>query len=110
MRLVFMGPPEFAVPTLARLLADGHEVALAVTQPDRPAGRGRRQVAPPVKELALAHGLPVLQPRRLREEGALPAIAAAAPEAIVVVAFGQILPPPVLALPPRGCLNVHASL
>jgi len=110
MRLVFMGTPDFAVPTLERLIADGHDISLVVTQPDRPAGRGRRPVAPPVKEVAVAHGLATLQPRRLRDEAALQALAAAAPEAIVVAAFGQILPPPVLALPPLGCLNVHASL
>lgn len=110
MRLVFMGTPKFAVPTLERLLAEGHEVTLAVTQPDRPSGRGRKLAPPPVKEVALQHNVPVLQPRRLRDEEAREAIAAAAPEAIVVAAFGQILPRAVLELPPHGCLNVHASL
>ncbi|MHB1005128.1 MAG: methionyl-tRNA formyltransferase [Chloroflexota bacterium] len=110
MRVVFMGTPDFAVPSLARLIADGYEIALVITQPDRPAGRGRHLAAPPVKELALAHGLPVLQPRRLRDEEALRGLVEAAPDVIVVAAFGQILPTSVLELPWAGCLNVHASL
>lgn len=110
MRLVFMGTPAFAVPTLERLLESGHEVALVVTQPDRPAGRGRTLVPPPVKTVALSRGVAVIQPQRLREEAAARAIEAAAPEAIVVAAFGQILPRRMLELPPHGCLNVHASL
>ncbi len=110
MRIAFMGTPEFAVPSLQHLLAVGHEMVLVVTQPDRPAGRGRKVAAPPVKEAALRYGLPVLQPRRVREEAARSALATAAPEVIVVAAFGQILPRQILQLPPLGCLNVHASL
>ena len=110
MRLVFMGTPEFAVPSLERLLADGHEVTLVVTQPDRPAGRGRQLVAPPVKQLAERRGLPVAQPEKLREPAAQEALAQARPDAIVVCAFGQILPRSVLELSPLGCLNVHGSL
>ncbi len=110
MRIVFMGTPEFAVPTLEQLLAAGHEIVLVVTQPDRPAGRGRRLAAPPVKEAALRHGLPVLQPRRVREQATLHALTTAAPQVVVVAAFGQILPRQILELPPLGCLNVHASL
>lgn len=110
MKVVFMGTPEFAVPTLERLVADGYEVALVVTQPDRPAGRGRKLVAPPVKEVALNHGLRIAQPERLRDEATLAALRAASPEVIVVAAFGQILPRAVLSLPRLGCVNVHASL
>ena len=104
-----MGTPQFAVPSLLAL-CDVHEVAGVVTQPDRPAGRGRNVAYSPVKEAALAHGIPVWQPRSLRAPEAQEPIAAWRPEIIVVAAFGQILPPAVLALPPHGCLNVHASL
>lgn len=110
MRVVFMGTPPFAVPSLERLLSAGIEVSLVITQPDRPAGRGRALLPPPVKVVALARGLPVYQPRRLRDEGVLQTLAAARPEAIVVAAFGQLLPRAVLELPALGCLNVHASL
>jgi methionyl-tRNA formyltransferase len=110
LRVVFMGSPAFAVPTLRQVLADGHTVALVVTQPDRPAGRGYALRPPPVKVLAGEHGLPVLQPEGLKDGDALRALAAARPEAIVVVAFGQFLPRAVRELPPLGCVNVHASL
>jgi methionyl-tRNA formyltransferase len=109
-RVVFMGTPDFAVPTLARLLAE-HEVVSVFTQPDRPAGRGRRTVASPVKRLAEAHGVPVWQPASLRREpAAVGALTDLAPDVVVVAAYGLILPPAVLDAAPGGALNVHASL
>jgi methionyl-tRNA formyltransferase len=118
MRLAFAGTPDFARVALARLHAAGFEVALVLTQPDRPAGRGMQLLAAPVKAFALERGIGVAQPRGLRLDGrfaadagaARDAIAAAAPEVIVVAAYGLILPPWLLALPRHGCLNVHASL
>lgn len=104
-----MGSPEFALPTL-RALVKHYPVVGVVTQPDRPAGRGRQPSPPPVKLLAHELRLPVFQPHRLREEGAMQQLRTWAPDLIVVAAFGQILPPEVLDLPPFGCLNVHASL
>lgn len=104
-----MGTPQFAVPSLVALCAE-HEVAGVVTQPDRPAGRGRSLALSPVKETALARGIPVHQPRSLRTQEGIEPVAAWRPDVIVVAAFGQILPPAVLDLPPHGCLNVHASL
>ena len=108
-RIVFMGSPEFALPSL-RLLASQYTVAGVVTQPDRAAGRGRELKPPPVKSLALELGLPVIQPERLRLPEAMEALRRFAPDLIVVAAFGQILRPEVLDLPAYGCLNVHASL
>ncbi|HAL29099.1 MAG TPA: methionyl-tRNA formyltransferase [Coriobacteriia bacterium] len=108
MRIVFMGTPAFAVPTLD-MLAQRHDVALVVTQPDRVSGRGVHSRHSPVKERALEIGLPVLQPARL-DDDAVSAIRDASPEAICVAAFGMLLPPSVLSVPPLGCLNVHASL
>jgi methionyl-tRNA formyltransferase len=110
LRVIFMGSPAFAVPSLARLLRDGHTPALVVTQPDRPAGRGRALRPPPVKLAAERHGLPLLQPEKLNDPSVLSALAEARPDVIVVVAFGQFLPRAVRELPPLGCLNVHASL
>ena len=110
MRIVFMGTPEFAVPCLARLLADGHEVAGVFTQPDKPKGRGHRLLPPPVKELAVSHGLPVYQPATLKDGQALETLKALAPQLVVVVAYGKILPPALLEVPPLGCINVHGSL
>ena len=118
LRLVFAGTPEFAATALAALLAAGHTVALVLSQPDRPAGRGLKLLASPVKALALAHGIAVAQPRSLRLDGKYPddalaaqaALHAAEADLMVVAAYGLILPPWVLALPPRGCLNIHASL
>jgi methionyl-tRNA formyltransferase len=110
-RVIYMGTPEFAVPTL-RVLAewDGGEVVAVVTREDRPAGRGQYLAASPVKRSALDLGLPVLQPGSLRSVEAQEVLRALAPDVIVVAAFGQILPQAVLDLPPHGCLNVHASL
>jgi methionyl-tRNA formyltransferase len=108
-RLVFMGTPQFAVPTLLAL-DDQQQVVGVITQPDRPAGRGRKPVAPPVKEAALERDLPVLQPQSLGEPGALQQLEVWQPEAIVVAAYGEILNKTVLELAPGGCLNVHPSL
>ena len=108
-RTVFMGSPDFALPVLHKLV-DLYPVIGVVTQPDRPAGRGRLLTAPPVKILAQELNLPVIQPHRLREPEALQQLHDWAPELIVVAAFGQILRPEVLDLPPLGCINVHASL
>ncbi len=110
MRVVFMGTPDFAVATLEAVIAEGHEVVAVVTQPDRPKGRGKKLAFSPVKEAALRHGLHVMQPGRIREPGVLVELSALQPDVIVVVAYGQILPEPVLSLPRFGCLNVHASL
>ena len=110
MRLVFCGTPRFAVPTLEALLAAGHEIALVVTQPDRPVGRAQEVVAPPVKQSALAAGLTVIQPDKIRNNAEFRAeLEAIAPDAIVVVAYGRIIPPWMLALPRLGCINLHAS-
>jgi methionyl-tRNA formyltransferase len=110
-KLVFCGTPHFAVPTLEALHAAGHEIALAVSQPDRPVGRGHELVAPPVRLAAQSLGIPVAQPDKIRNNddfrGQLEAIA---PEAIVVVAYGRIIPPWMLSLPRMGCINLHASL
>ena len=118
MRVAFAGTPEFAEVALARLHAAGFEMALVLTQPDRPAGRGMKLNPSPVKAFALAHGIPVAQPRSLRLDGKYPDDAARAREALlaakievmVVAAYGLILPQWVLDLPPRGCLNIHGSL
>lgn len=111
MKLVFCGTPGFAVPTLEALLAAGHEIALAVSQPDRPAGRSRQLSAPAVKQAALAAGLPVTQPENIRTNAEFHArLEAISPEAIVVVAYGRIIPSWMLALPRLGCINLHASL
>lgn len=110
MRLVFMGSPEFALPSLERLLGAGHEVALVVTQPDRPAGRGQRVQPSPVAAFARARGLPLYQPETLKPPEAVEPVRAAAPDVIVVAAYGLILPQQLLAIPPHGSLNVHPSL
>ncbi len=108
-RIVFLGTPEFALPSLRQLMA-AHELIAVVTQPDRPAGRNRRLKESPVKRLAAAAGIPTMQPRRLREPEAIAALARLNADLYVVVAFGQILPQAALDLPERGTLNVHASL
>ena len=111
MKLVFCGTPRFAVPTLEALLAAGHEIPLVVTQPDRPVGHSQKMAAPPVKQTALAAGLAVTQPDKIRNNAEFRAqLEAIAPDAIVVVAYGRIIPPWMLALPRLGCINLHASL
>lgn len=110
MRLVFAGTPDFAVPALDALVSSGHEVVAVYTQPDRPAGRGRKLAASPVKQRALALGLHVEQPESLKSPEAREILASHRPDAMVVVAYGLILPPAVLAIPRHGCLNIHASL
>lgn len=110
LRLVFAGTPEFSVPALEALHAAGHSIVAVYTQPDRPAGRGRTLAASPVKQRALALGLPVEQPATLRTAEAQARLAAFAPDVMVVVAYGLILPQAVLDAPRLGCLNIHASL
>ncbi len=109
MKVLFYGTPRFALPTLEGLLTS-HEVAAVVTQPDRPAGRGQRLTSSPVKQRAVAAGIPVLQPERLRDSGWVEPLRGFRPDVAVVVAFGQILPKPILDVPGRGSINVHASL
>ncbi|MGN6519068.1 MAG: methionyl-tRNA formyltransferase [Dokdonella sp.] len=110
LRLVFAGTPEFAVPSLEACLASGAEVVAVYTQPDRPAGRGRKLAASPVKQAALAANVPLEQPQTLRDAAARARLVAYAPDLLVVVAYGLILPKAALALPRLGCWNVHASL
>ncbi|HEX6707541.1 MAG TPA: methionyl-tRNA formyltransferase [Albitalea sp.] len=118
MRVAFAGTPEFAQEALARLHAARFDIPLVLTQPDRPAGRGMKLQASPVKAFAVEHGIPIVQPRSLRLDGKFPddakaareALEAARAEVLVVAAYGLILPPWVLELPPRGCINIHASL
>lgn len=109
-RIAFMGTPEFALPSLKALLDSGENVVCVVTQPDRPRGRGRKVMAPPVKELALAASLPVLQPERIRGEEFHGILRDFKPDIIVLVAFGKILPASIITLPPLGTINVHGSL
>lgn len=110
LRLVFMGTPHFAAASLQKLIDRGEKVVAAVTQPDRPKGRGQKLLASPVKALASAHGIPVLQPARVRTPESIDAMRELNPDLIVVVAFGQILPKALLEIPRHGCINVHASL
>lgn len=110
MRVVFAGTPDFSVPILRVLLDSRHSVAGVYTQPDRPAGRGRKLLASPVKTLALEYGLPVCQPASLKQADAQRELAGLHPDLLVVVAYGLILPPAVLELPPLGCVNLHASI
>jgi methionyl-tRNA formyltransferase len=111
LRLVFCGTPRFAVPTLEALLAGGHEIARVVSQPDRAIGRDQQLTAPPVKQTAVAAGLAISQPDKIRNNAEFRAqLAAIAPDAIVVVAYGRIIPPWMLTLPRLGCINLHASL
>ncbi len=110
MKVVFMGTPDFAVPCLERLLTEGHEVSLVVTRADQPKGRGHKMTPPPVKECALSHGLPVLQPTTLKDDEVYDRLKAESADVFVVVAYGRILPQRVLNLPRYGCINIHASL
>ncbi len=110
MKVIFMGTPEFSVGTLEALIEAGHEVALAVTQPDKPKGRGGKMQYTPVKEAALKHGIPVFQPKKVREPECVEELKQYNADIIVVIAFGQILPKEILEMTPYGCVNVHASL
>ena len=110
MKVLFLGTAEFACPTLEALLASPHEVIGVVTQPDRPKGRGQKTIATPVKSLARKAGLPVHQPEKIRDPAFLKILESIKPELMVVAAYGQILSAPVLAVPPRGGVNVHGSL
>jgi methionyl-tRNA formyltransferase len=110
MKLVFLGTPAFAVPTLEAIVRAGHDVAAVLTQPDRPRGRGQHPSATPVKQAALALGLPVYQPERVRRPEAVEYLRGIGAEAMVVVGYGQIIPQSVIDLAPRGIINVHASL
>ncbi len=110
MKVIFMGTPDFAVPTLEKLIEAGHEVAAVVTQPDKARGRGKVVTFSPVKTVAAAHHIPVYQPVKARDPEFVELLKSLAPDVIVVVAFGQILPKAILDIPPYGCINVHASL
>jgi methionyl-tRNA formyltransferase len=109
-RIVFAGTPDFALASLAALVEAGRSPVAVLTQPDRPAGRGKKLTASPVKRYAKEHGIPVLQPETLRDEQAQAALAALAPDVLIVAAYGLILPQAVLDIPRHGCLNVHASI
>jgi methionyl-tRNA formyltransferase len=110
MRLVFLGTPAFAVPTLERIVTAGHQVLTVVTQPDRPSGRGQHSAAPPVKQAAVRLSLPVYQPERVRRPEAVDHLRSLRADGMVVVGYGQIIPQNVIDLAPRGIINVHASL
>ena len=110
MRLIFCGTPQFAVPTLERLLAEGYAVDLVVTNPDEPSGRGYQRRSPPVKEAAKKAGLEVFQPPKLKDQATQDRISEVRPDAVVVVAYGHIIPPWMIELPRFGCINLHASL
>ena len=109
-RIVFMGTPEFALPALSLLLEEKYPLVGVVTQPDRPQGRGRACLPSPVKVMALAHQLPILQPERIREDGFLATFRSLAPDLVVLAAYGQLLPKEITDRPPLGCLNIHPSL
>ena len=110
MRVVFMGTPDIAATCLKRILETGTQVVGVYTQPDRPKGRGMKMVYPPVKEVALQHDLPVFQPENFREAETVQQLRALQPDVVAVVAYGRILPQKVLDIPPKGCINIHASL
>ena len=110
MRLIFAGTPNFAAAALKHLIAAGHDIVLVLTQPDRPAGRGMKLSPSAVKVIALAHGLPILQPASLKDAAAQRQLNAVAAEVMIVAAYGLILPEAVLDIPQQGCLNIHASL
>jgi methionyl-tRNA formyltransferase len=109
-KIVFMGTPDFSVPCLEKLIVEGYTIAGVVTQPDRPKGRKRELTPPPVKVAALQHGIPVLQPEKLKASEAVEQILALAPDLIITAAYGQILPKKLIDYPKFGCINVHASL
>ena len=110
MRVVFMGTPDIAATCLKKIIEDGFDVVAVYTQPDRPKGRGMKMVFSPVKELAIAHNLPVFQPENFREDETVEQLRALQPDVVAVVAYGRILPQRVLDIPPMGCINIHASL
>ncbi len=110
MRVVFMGTPEIAATCLKKILEAGHDVAAVYTQPDRPKNRGMKLAFSPVKEVALAHELPVYQPENFRETETVEQLRALKPDVVAVVAYGRILPQSVLDIPPKGCINIHASI
>lgn len=110
MRIVFAGTPDFSVPCLKALINSSHDVIAVYTQPDRPAGRGRKLTASPIKQVALEHGIEVYQPKSLRNEHALTELKALKPDLMIVIAYGLLLPQPVLDTPRYGCINVHASV
>lgn len=110
MRIVFMGTPDFAVPCLQKLIDCGHEISGVFTQPDKPKGRHGVMTPPPVKELAIKNGITVYQPVKMKDGTALEMLRQAAPELVIVVAYGKILPKEILELPKHGCINIHASL
>ena len=110
MKIVFMGTPEFAVPSLKALVDVGHEVCGVFTQPDKPKNRGMKLQMPPVKEYAITENIPVFQPEKMRDGEALSILTELSPELIVVAAYGKILPRDILELPAKGCINVHSSL
>ena len=110
MKVIFMGTPDFSVGTLNALAEAGYEVVLAVTQPDKPKGRGGKMQATPVKEAAALHGIPVFQPKKIRTKESIAELKKYDADIMVVIAFGQILPKEILEMTPYGCVNVHASL
>ena len=110
MKLIFMGTPDFSVGTLEALIAAGHEITLVVSQPDKPKGRGHELAPTPVKETALKHGLKVFQPKRLKDPETIKTLEETPADAIVVIAFGQIVPASILHMKKYGCINVHGSL
>jgi methionyl-tRNA formyltransferase len=110
MKIVFMGTPDFSVPVLRQLVMDGYNIAACITQPDRPVGRKKVMTPPPVKVEAMKHGIPVLQPERIRNQEEIERVLGYEPELVVTAAYGQILPNDILEKPAYGCINVHASL
>ncbi len=110
LRIVFMGTPAFAVPSLNELIEAGHEILAVVTQPDKPRGRGLSKTMSEVKAAALSHNIQVLEPHKLKEENFIEKLRGLYPDFIAVVAYGKILPEPILVIPPKGCVNLHASL
>ncbi|WP_058485312.1 methionyl-tRNA formyltransferase [Defluviitalea phaphyphila] len=110
MKVVFMGTPDFAVPSLQKLIDEKYDIAAVITQPDRPKGRGKKMMPPPVKVLALKYNIPVFQPEKVKNPEFIEKLRSIAPDLIIVIAFGQILPKEILDMPKFGCINVHGSL